>query len=142
MAVTERLTPEYTPDQLPPMDVAGRAARLRPLIAAAGCDALVVTNLTNVRYLTGFTGSAAILLVTADIRKDYAVLLGELTQYNPELLDKERLLAITKCDMLDEDLIEEMKSHLPEGVPSVFISSISGMNIPRLKDMLWEALQK
>lgn len=68
-----------------------------------------------------------------DIRKDYAVLLGELTQYNPELLDKERLLAITKCDMLDEDLIEEMKSHLPEGVPSVFISSISGMNIPRLK---------
>lgn len=76
-----------------------------------------------------------------DIRKDYAVLLGELTQYNPELLDKERLLAITKCDMLDEDLIEEMKSHLPEGVPSVFISSISGMNIPRLKDMLWEALQ-
>lgn len=50
-----------------------------------------------------------------DIRKDYAVLLGELTQYNPELLDKERLLAITKCDMLDEDLIEEMKSHLPEG---------------------------
>ena len=77
-----------------------------------------------------------------DIRKDYAVLLAELTQYNPELLDKERLLAITKCDMLDEDLIEEMKSHLPEGVPSVFISSISGMNIPRLKDMLWEALQK
>ena len=77
-----------------------------------------------------------------DIRKDYAVLLGELIQYNPELLDKERLLAITKCDMLDEDLIEEMKSHLPEGVPSVFISSISGMNIPRLKDMLWEALQK
>lgn len=50
-----------------------------------------------------------------DIRKDYAVLLGELTQYNPELLDKERLLAITKCDMLDEELIEEMKSHLPEG---------------------------
>ena len=77
-----------------------------------------------------------------DIRKDYAVLLGELTQYNPELLDKERLLAITKCDMLDEELIEEMKSHLPEGVPSVFISSISGMNIPRLKDMLWEAWQK
>ena len=77
-----------------------------------------------------------------DIRKDYAVLLGELTQYNPELLDKERLLAITKCDMLDEDLIEEMKSHLPVGVPSVIISSISGMNIPRLKDMLWVALQK
>lgn len=76
-----------------------------------------------------------------DLKRDYAVLLGELTQYNPELLDKQRLLAITKCDMLDDELIEEMKSHLPEGVPSVFISSVSGLNIPRLKDMLWEALQ-
>ena len=77
-----------------------------------------------------------------DLKRDYAVLLGELTQYNPELLDKQRLLAITKCDMLDDGLIEEMKSHLPEGVPSVFISSVSGLNIPRLKDMLWEALQR
>ena len=76
-----------------------------------------------------------------DLKRDYAVLLGELTQYNPELLDKQRLLAITKCDMLDDELIEEMKSHLPEGVPSVFISSVSGLNIPRLKDMLWDALQ-
>ncbi len=48
-----------------------------------------------------------------DLKRDYAVLLGELTQYNPELLDKQRLLAITKCDMLDDELIEEMKSHLP-----------------------------
>ena len=77
-----------------------------------------------------------------DLKRDYAVLLGELTQYNPELLDKQRLLAITKCDMLDDELIEEMKSHLPEGVPSVFISSVSGLNIPRLKDMLWDALQQ
>ena len=76
-----------------------------------------------------------------DIAKDYEILLGELTQYNPELLDKERLLAITKCDMLDDELIEQMKAHLPEGVSSVFISSVSGLNISRLKDMLWEALQ-
>jgi GTP-binding protein len=76
-----------------------------------------------------------------DIAKDYEILLGELTQYNPELLDKERLLAITKCDMLDDELIEEMKAHLPEGIASVFISSVSGLNITRLKDMLWEALQ-
>ena len=76
-----------------------------------------------------------------DLKRDYAVLLGELTQYNPERLDKQRLLAITKCDMLDDELIEEMKSHLPEGSPSVFISSVSGLNIPRLKDMLWHALQ-
>jgi GTP-binding protein len=77
-----------------------------------------------------------------DIAKDYEILLGELTQYNPELLDKQRLLAITKCDMLDDELIEQMRPLLPEGIPSVFISSVAGMNIQRLKDMLWEALQK
>ena len=77
-----------------------------------------------------------------DIAKDYEILLGELTQYNPELLDKQRLLAVTKCDMLDDELIEEMKAFLPEGVPSVFISSVANMNITKLKDMRWEALQK
>jgi len=77
-----------------------------------------------------------------DIRHDYEVLLGELTQYNPELLDKHRLLAITKCDMLDDELIEQMKAHLPEGIESVFISSVAGLNIARLKDMLWAALQQ
>ena len=77
-----------------------------------------------------------------DIRRDYEILLGELTQYNPELLDKERLLAITKCDMLDEELIDQMKGHLPQQVPALFISSVTGLNIRALKDMLWEALQK
>ena len=72
----------------------------------------------------------------------YEVLLGELTQYNPELLDKQRLLAVTKCDMLDEDLMHQMQPHLPEGIPTIFISSVTGLNIARLKDMLWEALQK
>ena len=77
-----------------------------------------------------------------DIQKDYEVLLGELTQYNPELLDKQRLLAITKCDMLDEELMAEMRAHLPEGLPTVMISSVTGLNIQQLKDMLWEALHK
>ena len=77
-----------------------------------------------------------------DIQKDYEVLLGELTQYNPELLDKQRLLAITKCDMLDEELMTEMHAHLPEGLPTVMISSVTGLNIQQLKDMLWEALHK
>lgn len=89
--------------------------------------------------------SVLLFLIPADsddIRRDYDVLLGELTQYNPELLDKERLLAVTKCDMLDDDLIAEMRGHLPEGIPSVFISSVSGLNIQQLKDMLWEALQR
>ncbi len=78
---------------------------------------------------------------TEDVRRDYEVLLGELTQYNPELLDKQRLLAVTKCDMLDEGLMKELRRQLPEGVPSVMISSVAGLNIARLKDMLWEALQ-
>ncbi len=77
-----------------------------------------------------------------DVKKDYEILLGELTQYNPELLDKQRLLAVTKCDMLDEELIEEMRAELPEGIPSVFISSVANMNITKLKDMLWAALQE
>ena len=57
-----------------------------------------------------------------DIAADYDVLLGELSQYNPELLDKQRLLAVTKCDMLDDELIEQMRSSLPEGIESVFIT--------------------
>ncbi|MBQ5844375.1 MAG: GTPase ObgE [Alistipes sp.] len=77
-----------------------------------------------------------------DIKHDYQVLLGELTQYNPELLDKERLLAITKCDMLDEELIEQMKSELPEDIETVFISSVAGLNIQQLKDKIWAALQR
>lgn len=79
---------------------------------------------------------------THDIRKDYDILLGELTQFNPELLDKQRLLAITKCDMLDDELIEQMKVLVPKEVPSIFISSILGLNIVQLKDMLWDVLQK
>jgi len=79
---------------------------------------------------------------TEDVRRDYEVLLGELTQYNPELLDKQRLLAVTKCDLLDEGLMEELRRQLPEGISSVMISSVAGLNIARLKDMLWEALQQ
>ncbi|MBQ7222248.1 MAG: GTPase ObgE [Bacteroidales bacterium] len=75
-----------------------------------------------------------------DIAGEYKILLKELKLYNPELLDKERILAITKCDMLDTELIEEIKPHLPKKVPYIFISSITGQNIPELKDMLWSAL--
>lgn len=89
--------------------------------------------------------SVLLFMIPADsdnLKRDYEVLLGELTQYNPELLDKQRLLAVTKCDMLDEELIEQMRSELPEGVPSIFISSVTGLNITQLKDMLWAALQE
>jgi len=75
-----------------------------------------------------------------DIRKEYDILLNELGTYNPEMLDKQRLLAITKCDMLDEELINEMRQELPEGVPTVFISAVAGMGLEQLKDMLWTML--
>ena len=77
-----------------------------------------------------------------DIRAAYDILLNELTLYNPELLDKRRLLAITKCDMADEVIMEQLRPELPEGVESIFISAVSGYHIPELKDMLWRALHE
>ena len=98
------------------------------------------------RFLRHIERNSILLFMIAadssDIRKDYDILLGELAQYNPELLDKQRLLAITKSDMLDEQMMREMEHELPAGIPSLFISSVSGYNIQKLKDMLWEALQK
>ena len=88
--------------------------------------------------------SVLLFMVAADsdnIAEAYEVLLGELTQYNPELLDKQRILAVTKCDMLDDELIEQMKAELPEGIESIFISSVSGLGIQQLKDKLWQILQ-
>lgn len=75
-----------------------------------------------------------------DIQKEYAILLNELQIYNPELADKQRILAISKCDMLDAEMIEEMKAELPEGIRTVFISSVSGLGITQLKDMIWEEI--
>jgi GTP-binding protein len=77
-----------------------------------------------------------------DIREGYEVLLNELTQYNPELLVKDRVLAITKSDMLDDQLKSEIEATLPEDIPHVFISSFTQEGIKQLKDMLWESLQK
>ncbi|MFR9651697.1 MAG: GTPase ObgE [Rikenellaceae bacterium] len=77
-----------------------------------------------------------------DIAKEYEILYNELKQYNPELLDKRALLAVTKCDMLDDELMEQMSNELPEGVSAIFISSIINYNIDKLKDMLWAALQE
>lgn len=75
-----------------------------------------------------------------DIVRDYEILLGELTMYNPELLDKGRLLAVTKCDMLDEELMEHVRGNLPEGIDAMLVSSVSGMGIAELKDELWNRL--
>ncbi|MDY0780677.1 GTPase ObgE [Tenacibaculum sp. IB213877] len=77
---------------------------------------------------------------TMDIKKDYEILLNELRQHNPELLDKNRLLAVTKCDLLDEELQQEMKNEVPEGVDVVFISSVAQIGLTELKDKLWKML--
>ena len=74
-----------------------------------------------------------------DIHQEYKILLNELAQYNPELLDKRRILAISKSDMLDEELMFEMSRYLPD-VPYIFISSITGLGISSLKDILWREL--
>ncbi|WP_286841625.1 MULTISPECIES: GTPase ObgE [Sphingobacterium] len=88
--------------------------------------------------------SVLLFMVPADtdrtIREEYAILLNELTAYNPELADKPKLLAITKSDMLDEELEKEMELELPENVPYIFISSVTGKNILPLKDMIWKAI--
>ena len=61
-----------------------------------------------------------------DIRKEYEILLNELRTFNPEMLDKQRVLAVTKCDMLDQELMDEIEPTLPEGIPHIFISAVSG----------------
>ncbi|MBO4598688.1 MAG: GTPase ObgE [Bacteroidaceae bacterium] len=75
-----------------------------------------------------------------DIAKEYQILLDELTKFNPELLDKQRILAITKVDMLDDELVQMLEETLPTDVPHVFISSVTGTGIATLKDMLWAAM--
>ena len=75
-----------------------------------------------------------------DYKKEYEILLNELVVYNPELADKDRILAITKCDMLDEEMQEEISQQLPKDVPHLFISSVTGTNIMVLKDHIWTAL--
>jgi GTP-binding protein len=77
-----------------------------------------------------------------DIRREYDILLNEISTYNPELIDKQRVLAITKCDMLDEELMQQLKAELPEGIQAVMISSVTGLGIQELKDMLWTELNK
>ena len=77
---------------------------------------------------------------TDDIKKEYEVLLNELRQFNPEMLDKHRVLAVTKSDLLDEELIDMLKDTLPQDLPVVFISSVTGLGLNELKDVLWKEL--
>ena len=77
---------------------------------------------------------------TDDIKKEYEILLNELRNFNPDMLDKHRVLAVTKCDLLDDELIEMLRETLPDDLPVVFISSVTGKGISELKDLLWQEL--
>lgn len=101
----------------------------------------------GIRFLRHIERNSVLLfMVPADttrtIKEEYRILLKELNEYNPELMHKPRVLAITKSDMLDDELLGEMKKELPADVPSVFISSVAQKNIAELKDMLWQEINK
>jgi GTP-binding protein len=96
------------------------------------------------RFLRHIERNALLLFMVPadaeDYKKEYEILLNELVAYNPELADKDRILAITKSDMLDEEMQAEIGAQLPTDVPHLFISSVTGMNIMALKDQIWSAL--
>ncbi len=98
----------------------------------------------GIRFLRHIERNALLLfLVPADsndIKKEYEILLNELKQYNPELLDKKRLLAVSKSDLLDDELKVAIKNELPPDLPFTFISSITQQGIVELKDLIWKSL--
>lgn len=97
----------------------------------------------GIRFLRHIERNSILLFVIPadcdDVKKEYGVLLNELTMYNPELLEKRRVLAISKSDLIDDELKEGIRKNLPE-VSRVFISSITGEGLSKLKDMLWKEL--
>lgn len=98
----------------------------------------------GLRFLRHIERNAVLLFMVPadsdDIRKDYEILLNELREFNPELADKSRVLAISKSDMLDDELRDELARELPEGVPAVFISAVTGQGLTELKDLLWREI--
>jgi GTP-binding protein len=100
----------------------------------------------GIRFLRHIERNSLLLFVISaeniDIKKEYNVLVKELKKYNPELLDKKRLLAVSKSDYLDEELMKEMKKTLPKGIPTVFIASYTGLGLQELKDLIWQSLNE
>lgn len=98
----------------------------------------------GLRFLRHIERNAVLLFIIPadadDIRKEYEILLRELKEFNPDLADKTRVLAISKSDMLDEELRAEISRQLPEDIPAVFISAVTGQGLPELKDLLWREI--
>jgi GTP-binding protein len=98
----------------------------------------------GIRFLRHIERNSVLLFMipcdTGDVKEEYRILVEELRQYNPELLDKRRVLAITKSDLMDDELRDAMRPTLPDDIPAIFISSVDGTGISTLKDMLWRAI--
>ncbi len=98
------------------------------------------------RFLRHIERNATLLFLVAadvdDIKKEYEILLNELKLYNPELLDKPRILAISKSDLVDDELKEMLKPELPEDVPYLFISAVAQQGLVELKDLLWKTINE
>lgn len=100
----------------------------------------------GLRFLRHIERNALLLFMipadTEHIAQEYEMLLGELTKYNAELVEKRKVLAITKCDLIDQELQELLRAELPEGLPVIFISSVAHMHLTELKDLLWRELNR
>jgi len=100
----------------------------------------------GIRFLRHIERNSILLFLipadSKDIREEYSILINELKKYNPELLHKERILAISKADMLDEELKKEIEKELPLGIKHVFFSSFLNQGIMELKDLLWMTMNK
>lgn len=98
----------------------------------------------GIRFLRHIERNSILLFMipadAPDLKKQYDILIGELEKFNPELLDKRRVLAISKADMLDEELMQEMEREVPKEIPFTFISSVSQFNLDKLKDLIWQAI--
>ena len=98
----------------------------------------------GLRFLRHIERNAVLLFMVPadadDIKAQYDILVGELERFNPQLADKPRVLAVSKSDMLDEELMKEIEKTLPKGVPHIFISAVTGMGLTELKDMLWREI--
>ena len=99
----------------------------------------------GLRFLRHIERNSMLLFIvpadSANHLNEYRILLNELEKYNPELLDKQRYLAVSKADLLDEELMKEISKEL-KGIPHLFFSSLTGLNIPQLKDKIWQILNE
>lgn len=101
----------------------------------------------GLRFLRHIERNATLLFMvpcsSEDIRKEYRILLNEIRQFNPELLDKPRVLAITKCDLIDAEIIDMLREEaVPKGIPVVFISAVAEQGLDELKDVLWRSMNE